>query len=295
MRLDNPHRESFTYFACRLREDEELCEADPDLLISRYNFTQRGAKAVGAHVRNTVESLARVHRLELELEAERYEFDISHPYIQTVIERYASKSVALDFSASLRLPRPAERIDDGNWRPQRDTAIDVTFGAWLASGAKGYSTAAALLNDHRPRIEPRQGATDRSAVRRAVSCKIAELAFPRGAFRDRPLDYYQAVAFLNVHATRTALVLWRKLHAEKGRNSVYAYWQALRRDGRLFELAAELGETVTPDRAAFHAELENLVAAIHCLISGHVRRLARKHGVFENPGELANATNTQAQ
>lgn len=296
MRLDAPHPESFLYFACRLKEDEELVEADPELLIARYCFTQRGANAVETHLRKTAESLARCHRREIELEFEEHGFDLSDRCIQRFVERYVTKSTALDLRTSSRLQRPVERIGDGNWRPRRDTAIDVTFGAWLASGAQGYSGAADLLNDHRPRIARRQGATDRSAVRRAVACKIAELAFPSGVYRHHALDYYQAVVFLNAHAARTSLAIWRELHAAKGRqNSIRTYWEALRRDGRLFELAAERGETVTPDHSAFRVELVRLVSAVHHLIADHVRKLARKHGVFENPGELAGATNAQGR
>jgi hypothetical protein len=107
---------------------------------------------------------------------------------------------------------------------------------------------------------------------------------------------WKVVAHQETVTVRSALALWRKLHAEKSRNNIFDYWQKLRRQGQLFELAADLEETVTPDRAAFRSETETLAQVIQRHVLDYLlSRLASKHGVFEIAGELAGVTNARAQ
>lgn len=294
MRLDDPHPENFVYFACRLREDEELCETAPNELIARYGFTPRGADVALGHFRKTIESRARVYRRAHEMDAQELGLDTGHPGAELLLDRCGSMAATMALQASRAAPR-AERLRDGEWRPLRRTGTDVAFGAWLVSGAASYSAAADLLNDRRPRVERLNGAVDRNTVRRAVEGEIARLAFPHGPFRHHSLDLYRAVVFMNVHSIRTALVLWRKLHTQKGCNSIYQYWRALRRDGRLFELADELGQTVIIDDATFRAQAESLALTIQRRVLDYLIKLGRKRGVLEEPHQLVGATNTRAQ
>ncbi|MDF2995822.1 MAG: hypothetical protein K0R27_1459 [Xanthobacteraceae bacterium] len=291
MRLDDPDEESFIYFACRLREDDELCGADPDLLISRNDFTDAGADAVLAHVRTAYESRKLLHRRALEIAIAEQGFDPTSPGTHIAVECFAEVAAAYSLQKSLQLPHPPERKPDGQWRPRRSTARAVALGAWLATGAKSYSAAACELNLHRPRVEE----VTRFEVMRAVENEIARLARPRGDYRDRPLELYRLVARLGVFDHRVTMALWGHLHSTKGRKRIDMHWQSLRRDGQLFAMRAKLEDTVLVTSPEFDVEVESAATTIHARVLALLMRAARQHGLFEKAGELAGATHTPRQ
>jgi hypothetical protein len=291
MRLDDPHPASFAHFACRLREDQQQCESDPDWLIRQGDFTARGAEVARTLFRKALADRERLHHATHRREAYDRGLDLSQPGVRWLIERCASLSAAIDLQAAPTNSRSERRGIGNGWRPLRRTGTFIALGAWLAGGATSYATAADLMNTHRPRLEKMGGAVDRNIIQRAVESEIDRLARPHGAFHGRELLLCRATAWTSVHFTRTAIAVWETLHRRKGCNSIDQYVQAVRRDGRLFELAAKQANLVSKI-PSLDVEIDNLAWTLHGRVIAHLTRRLDQCRVLEKRRELAGATNT---
>ena len=293
MRLDNPHPESFLYFAARLREDEELCHVSPELLISQHRFTRRGAGIVMRTAQDNLQLRAEVFTASYQQAAQERDaaVDMSNPAVRFLAETCGSYASLLQAWAA---PAPETRQGPDGWRPRWQTVDGIVLGAWFATGALSCPRAAELLNTNRPRLERLEGVVDRGAVRRSFDRTIHHLAArPAGAGSEVP--FWSAMALVQISEMRAALAVWRDLHARKGRNTVGAYWRGLRLDGRLFEMKAAAEEAELISNTGLRQEAEAAAWAIHARVLARLQKMASERHVSEPRHKSAAAMNAAQQ
>ncbi|TCK30613.1 hypothetical protein EV667_0707 [Ancylobacter aquaticus] len=289
MRLDNPHPDSFLYFAARLREDETLCRVSPDLLIAKHCFTARGAGVVKhAAVENFQQREAIYTSSYLQGAQKRDEaLDMSNPAVRFLAETCGSYASLLQARAE---PAPEIRRGADGWRPTWQTVDGIVFGAWLATGAESCSSAAQLLNSEPPRFERLGGRVGRCAVHRSLEREISR--FARNSPLGHEITFWTAAALVQISEVRAALAVWKRLHVEKGRNTVGAYWRGLRLDGRLFEMKTAAEEAELIASTGLRQEAEASAWVIHGRVLAHLMKVAAERHVIEQrqkPAEVSNA------
>lgn len=287
MRLDNPHPDSFLYFAARLREDEELCHVSPELLISQHRFTRRGAGIVMRTAQDNLQLRAEVFTASYRQAAQERDaaVDMSNPAVRFLAETCGSYASLLQAWAA---PAPKTRQGPNGWRPRWQTVDGIVLGAWFAA-ARSCTRAAELLNTKRPhRLE----GVDRGAVRRSIDRETAR--FARNSPLGHEITFWSAMALVRISEMRSALAVWQKLHASKGRNTVGAYWRGLRLDGRLFEMKAAAEEAELSASTGLRQEAEAAAWVIHGRALEHLMKVAAERHVSD-PGHKSAAAMNAAQ